>query len=147
MNTSFVFTVIGEPQTQGSTRAFIPKGWTRPIITNTNKKTKPWRQEISQTAICEMQTYGFPPLMNGEAVQVDTDFYFEKPKSKSKKCIHKVTKPDGDKCVRAVWDALTGIAFKDDSQIVRWSGTKRYGSPSRVVVRVSLANFLEETCV
>lgn len=137
----FEFTVIGDPIPQGSTRAFIPKGWNRAIITSANSKTKPWRQQVAQTAICEMQVYGFQPLMNGEPVEVDTEFFFEKPKSKSKKCIHKVTKPDGDKCVRAIWDSLTGIAFKDDSQIVKWSGSKQYGSPSRVVVRVSLAQF------
>lgn len=137
----FQFMVIGDPIPQGSAQAFYIKTLGRSVITHANKKTKPWRQQVAQTALCEMQVYGFDALMNGEPVEVDTEFYFEKPKSKPKSCIHKVTKPDGDKCVRAIWDALTGIAFKDDSQIVKWSGSKQYGSPARVIVRVAKAQF------
>ncbi len=36
------FTVYGRPVPQGSTRSFIPKGWTRAVITTDNKKLKPW---------------------------------------------------------------------------------------------------------
>ena len=45
------FTVYGHPEPQGSTRAFVPKGWTRPVITTASKKMKPWRQQITGTAI------------------------------------------------------------------------------------------------
>lgn len=31
---------------------------------------------------------------------------------------------DGDNCQKLVWDALTGIVWDDDSQIVEWSGHK-----------------------
>ncbi len=34
--------------------------------------------------------------------------------------------PDGDKLERALWDALTGVAFADDRQVVGWFGTKHY---------------------
>ena len=37
--------------------------------------------------------------------------------------------PDGDKLERALWDALTGLAFADDRQVIGWSGLKRYASP------------------
>jgi Endodeoxyribonuclease RusA len=37
--------------------------------------------------------------------------------------------PDGDKLERALWDALTGLAFADDRQVVGWAGSKRYANP------------------
>jgi crossover junction endodeoxyribonuclease RusA len=121
---------------QGSTRAFVPKGWTRPIITADNKKTKPWRQEIAGIAENEIFETDFKPLMNGEPVYVRVQFYFDKPKSAGKKVIHKVTKPDIDKLLRSLFDALTGIVFKDDSQIVECEVQKRFGSPARCEVKV-----------
>lgn len=139
MNVFFEFMVIGEPIPQGSTRAFLPKGWSRPIITSANKKTKPWRQEVAHTAVCAISAYGFVPLMSGEPVEIKTTFFFEKPKSKKKSDIFKTSKPDLDKLFRSIADALTGIAYKDDSQIVKWSGSKQYGSPARVIVSVSKA--------
>lgn len=38
-------------------------------------------------------------------------------------------KPDGDKLERCIWDALTGLAYIDDAQIVAWSGRKEFGAP------------------
>lgn len=146
MNTSFTFTVFGIPQPQGSTRAFIPKGWTRAVITTANSKNKPWRQEMAKAALCAIQTYGFFPLMNGEAAQVDVKFFFDRPASLPKKIIHKVSAPDVDKLLRSVLDSLTGIAFKNDAQVVRCVGTKQFGYPARAVITVGHANFTEETC-
>lgn len=37
--------------------------------------------------------------------------------------------PDGDKLERALWDALTGLAFVDDRQVIAWAGTKVYANP------------------
>ena len=40
---------------------------------------------------------------------------------------------------RALWDALTGVVFVDDKQVVAWSGEKRYvdtGEGVDVTVRV-----------
>ncbi len=36
-------------------------------------------------------------------------------------------KPDGDKLLRATWDALTQMrVIEDDSRIVKWAGEKHY---------------------
>ena len=40
-----------------------------------------------------------------------------------------LTMPDLDKLVRAVGDALTRIAWRDDSQIVAWHAYKHYATP------------------
>lgn len=124
------FTVFGTPVPQGSTRAFIPKGWKRPIITAANAKTKPWRQEIAGAALHAMENSAFKMIAEG-AVSLAVAFYFDKPKSTPKRISAKTTKPDADKLLRGVLDSLTGIAFKDDAQITNCSVLKAFGSPAR----------------
>jgi crossover junction endodeoxyribonuclease RusA len=127
-------TVYGKSEPQGSTKAFMPKGWTRPVITTDNAALKPWRQQISWTAAGQLA--GQKPT--SQAVSVAMRFYFARPKSLPKKIIHKTTKSDVDKLARGVLDALSGIAFVDDSQVISLSATKQFGLPERVEIEVSL---------
>jgi Holliday junction resolvase RusA-like endonuclease len=48
----------------------------------------------------------------------------------------KTTAPDLDKLVRALGDALTGVVFRDDAQIVDIAVTKIYGQTPGVTVRL-----------
>jgi Holliday junction resolvase RusA-like endonuclease len=50
--------------------------------------------------------------------------------------MHKTTKPDVDKLMRAVFDALSGVVFEDDAQVVEGSFKKAFGSPARMDVRI-----------
>ncbi len=134
MNQPISFTVFGTPQPQGSTRAFMPRGWKRPIITTDNRRLKPWRQEIAETAIAQMN--GQPPLEKTTAVSVAVTFYFAKPASTPKRVLDKTTKPDIDKLERALLDALTGICYVDDSQVAEVHKYKEFGTPERVEIRV-----------
>lgn len=129
------FIVYGRPQPQGSTRAFLPKGTTRPVITSDNKRLKPWRQEIAGMAKSLLPSTG--GLLRTSAVRVQADFFFKKPKSARKSTKHKTTKPDVDKLVRGVLDGLTGIAFDDDSQVTEILAAKFFGLPERAEIRVS----------
>lgn len=134
--TDLFFTVHGIAIPQGSTRAFIPKGWTRPVITAANAKTKPWRQEIAGCAKVAMEEKSFTKIERGEAVKVAAWFCFPRPKSVSKKIEHKTTKPDLDKLARSLLDALTGIVFDDDSQVMEMHVSKHFGDPE-TRIRVS----------
>lgn len=58
------------------------------------------------------------------ALSINLNFFFHKPKSNKKN--YPAQKPDIDNLVKAVLDALNGIAFKDDSQIVSISCNKRW---------------------
>ena len=127
------FTVLGSPIPQGSMKAFTPKGWKRPILTSDNKKTKPWRQDVGQ--ICLAELHG-SPAGRGVPMRVMIAFYFERPKS-VKSLAEKTTKPDIDKLARAVLDAITGIAFEDDSQVTELFVTKSYGNPARAEITVT----------
>lgn len=126
------------PEPQGSSRAFTPKGWNRPVITSANKGLKSFRQELSKAAIVAMKDAGLSDLLFGkhEPVDISAAFYFQRPPSIPKKRTCHVVKPDGDKLCRAVFDALTGIVFQDDSQVVQHKSTKFYGVPERVELTV-----------
>jgi crossover junction endodeoxyribonuclease RusA len=123
------FTVLGEPIPQGSMKAFLPKNGKFPIVTADNKKTKPWRQQIAGQCFAIMPDSG---LTRETPVQIEIHFYFPRPKSS--KAVSKTTKPDVDKLARAVLDALTGVAFEDDSQVVRLIASKEFGMPPRAEI-------------
>lgn len=133
------FVAYCEPQPQGSMRAFTPKGWNRPIITSANKDLKSYRQEVSKAALAKRQLEGFYDVIFGKhvAVVIAMKFYFNKPDSVSKKRTEHVVRPDCSKLIRATEDALTGIIYTDDAQIVSIHAEKFYGQPERVEIEVS----------
>ncbi len=47
-----------------------------------------------------------------------------------------MTKPDGDNVFKAITDALTGLAYKDDRQIYSHFVDKYYGLVNEVIVKV-----------
>lgn len=49
---------------------------------------------------------------------------------------HKTTKPDTTKLLRSTEDALTGIAWVDDSQVVEQWATKIYGDDPGAVITI-----------
>ncbi len=134
MNLSF--TVYGVPQPQGSTRTFLRKDGGPPIVTSDNPKLKPFRQELAWVALDAMQKAGQQKVPRGVPVALSVAFYFEKPKSARKSEQWKTTKPDLDKLLRAVLDALTGIAYEDDSQVCECSLVKAFGSLARAEILV-----------
>jgi Holliday junction resolvase RusA-like endonuclease len=127
------FTVYGIPAPQGSMRAFIPKGWKRAVLTSANKRTKPWRQEVAGAALAAMERAKFEQAGKSVAFQLCVSFRFQKPKSAKKSVTQKVTKPDLDKLLRSVLDALTGIVWVDDSQVVIISARKDFGQPGATI--------------
>ena len=73
--------------------------------------------------------HGPLPMFEG-AVMLDVTFVRERPKSLPKRTTPAHTKyPDLSKLVRAIEDALTGIVWHDDSQVVETHSRKRYAEP------------------
>lgn len=132
------FTVYGKCQAQGSTRAFIPKGWNRPVITSTNKNLKPWRQEVSICALRAMADHGGELICRPFAVRLCICFYIEKPISVSKSRNLPSVKPDVGKLARSCEDSMTGIVYEDDAQITDLVIAKRYGVPERAEIEVEV---------
>jgi crossover junction endodeoxyribonuclease RusA len=118
------FTVIGHAQPQGSTKAFMPKGARYPVVTSDNPNLKQWRSLVALAA----QQHASAGLVFG-GVHVVLDFALQRPKGLPKRACQHLKKPDIDKLARAVLDALTGILYHDDSEVVRLDVTKRYAAP------------------
>lgn len=121
--TGLVFTCLGAPVSKGSSRAFIPKGWKRAIITNANAETEPWEAAIVAAAAAAM---GTAAMMEGP-VKLRLHFFMPRPKSAKKAIVRHLTKPDLDKLTRCVKDALkrAGI-YKDDSQVIELEAGKDF---------------------
>jgi len=119
------FFVNGKPATSGSKRGFYIKKLQRVIITPASKKEAPWKESVKWAAI--KAGYSGKVLLGGPVV-LTMSFRFARPKSHlrtngqlSKLGLTKLehtSKPDSLKLGRAVEDALTGLVWVDDSQVV-----------------------------
>lgn len=80
--------------------------------------------------------------VHGEPVELVLDFVFARPKSHLRKSglapdAPRWPRKDIDNCQKAVMDALNGIAWQDDSQVVRVVASKSYGTEARTTVRIA----------
>ena len=73
--------------------------------------------------------------MTGPIV-MDIAFFKVKPKSYSKNTIYWTKKPDIDNMIKLVLDALNGVFFVDDAQVMRISASKQYADEARTEVTI-----------
>lgn len=133
--------VPGTPAPQGSKR-YLGNG----VMIESSKRVKPWRADIRAAALANFtQPYTGP-------IRLDLTFVMPRPKShygtgrnantiKPSAPTQHTQKPDLDKLIRAVGDALTGVAYLDDSQVVGGAHMKRwtYGVGDPAGVRITVA--------
>lgn len=125
------FYAAGIPAPQGSKRGFSQMGTTRVQLVESSKNVKPWREEVRRAAVDAMTIHEW---VAPEAVRVGLTFWMPRPKShpKTRRTIPS-TRPDLDKLIRAVGDALTSSgAVRDDSTIVKISASKAYIHPDNL---------------
>ena len=117
-------TVYGIPLPQGSKTGFVIKG--RAVLTDGKKgpALKEWRYAIAAEARIWLQQTNAAPLSGPVAMRVT--FYMPRPKSAPRRVLYPATKPDLDKLVRSVGDALKGLAYEEDSRIVDIDARKRF---------------------
>ncbi|NBK24685.1 MAG: RusA family crossover junction endodeoxyribonuclease [Spirochaetia bacterium] len=117
--------VDGVPVPKGSTKSFVING--KAATTNANPKTKDWQNRISlQAQTCRGDSY-IPKTDRGDdGVGLIVRFMFPRPKSDKRGKRLATVKPDLDKLVRTIGDALTGVVFDDDSQIISICASKDY---------------------
>jgi crossover junction endodeoxyribonuclease RusA len=146
MGTSLEFFVPGMPQTQGSLRPILPKGGSRPVIIHDRgKELRLWQATIRYVAANVMVDKVLLPIDGPVAVALI--FRLKRPAAarslRTDKQIWKWSypwrRPDLDRMQRAVLDALTGIVFEDDGQVIRLHAVKLYGLPGVYVAVDSLA--------
>lgn len=137
------FTVHGVPVPQGSKKVVPTHAGPRAIETN-EAKLRPWRSAVAFEA---QQAMHGRELLTGP-VSLKAELVFPRPKShygsgrnaqvlKGSAPMYVATKPDADKLARSLGDSLTGICFRDDSQIAWVSVWKVYGEPARAVIEVA----------
>ena len=109
----------------------------RPLITDDNRQGRTWRQAVAQAAIDAGLRPSAGPLV------LCLVFLMPRPKGHfgSGKNEGKVresaprwpaVKPDVTKLARGTEDALKGIAWKDDSQVVAQAASKHYADPGEI---------------
>lgn len=141
------FVVLGEAKTAGSKRGFVhPHVPGKVIITDdTGKAGRLWRQDVQAAAAPH-----FLVPFDG-AVEMEILFVRPRPRShfgsgrnaqelKATAPAFPITRPDCDKLSRAVLDALKGIAWRDDAQVVTKTVAKRFGVADRTRVRIYRAS-------
>lgn len=113
--TSMSFTVRGIPMPKGSVTR-MPGGAMIPAGTRESRgRMDAWRNAIQTEAAKAMGEC--PPFEGG--IRLWVEFALPVPKTLPKKHIGwlpHTKKPDVDKLLRAMCDALTGVAWRDDSQ-------------------------------
>ncbi|MDQ0719776.1 Holliday junction resolvase RusA-like endonuclease [Paenibacillus sp. W4I10] len=130
------FTVYGEPVAQGRPKASTRTGFVKMYDP---AKSKDYKDYVRLAA----SEYAPDALLLGPIGMVLT-VYRSIPKSLSKKRValaeagHIVptTKPDVDNYLKGVKDALKGVIWKDDSQVVEVFARKRYSARPRIEVKI-----------
>lgn len=125
------FFIEGKPEPQGRGRASTFNAGNRKITVRDPIKSRNWKRDVAVLAK-NMRVR----LMEGP-LRVVMTFYLSRPKSLPKRDVWHVKKPDVDNLSKAVGDALNGIAYNDDSQIVRLTAHKQYAT-DKVGVHVSI---------
>ena len=93
-------------------------------------------------AWCAVQQVGQRCLQGPLAVSVrlDMDVPASWPASKRVAAltgkIRPTGKPDLDNCVKCILDALSGVLWRDDAQVVELLVSKRYGPEARTIIEV-----------
>lgn len=108
-------------------------------MVESSERVKPWRRQVAAA----YADHDFGNMLDGP-VSVTVDFYLPRPKAhygtgrnagalKPSAPAEHLTMPDLDKLTRAVGDALTRLAWRDDSQIVAWHAYKHYATTDHPV--------------
>lgn len=134
---ALAFVVHGTPQPAGSKRTFMVKG--RPVVTDANRKSKPWKEQVAHYAGEAMKGR---PLMQGP-LELTLRFFVRRPKGhvgatgavRAGAPRYPIVRPDALKLARGVEDSLSGVCYRDDAQIVLERLEKHYG-PERVEIEI-----------
>lgn len=124
MTHRFLFNIA--PLAKGRPRSFIQRGR---LIVTTPPATRVFERTVAQLA--KAQHKG-PPIEG--PLYVACDFFIEKPKSVKRR--YPSVAPDVDNYAKAALDALNGIVWMDDSQIVDLRLCKRYADPGKSRIEI-----------
>jgi Holliday junction resolvase RusA-like endonuclease len=133
MTFQLIFSVEGDPVGKQRPR------FTKTGRTYTPKKTTDYESQIKAQALSAMGPS--EPLETPVAVYIYINHaipasYSKKRKEACLNCLERPKKPDLDNVAKAYLDAMNGIVYKDDVQVVSLHVTKRYDTIASVHVCV-----------
>lgn len=134
------FTIPGDPVGKGRPRFGRTKN--RGVHTYTPDKTAKYEALVAR---CYRAAIGY--TIKYASIGIEINAYFPIPKSYSRKRVQDIMeerelptkKPDCDNIVKIILDALNGVAYTDDKQVVDVRCRKHYarpGEPGRIVVTI-----------
>lgn len=130
----FSFEVIGDPVPEGSMRPVWSKHLNRCIALPDDPKLKGWRDRVAAAAAIAMR--GRAPVGKGKPLLCGAVFRIARQRHDgSNRNGYREDWPvsgyDHDKLLRAIHDAMTGVVYHDDAQIVGrlWPDLKRWTEP------------------
>lgn len=110
----------------------VAKG--RPRLSNghayTPEKTRKYEQAVQLTARAQIKR-----ALDGE-IRLSIRFYLLRPKALRNKDLRPTKRPDIDNLAKAVMDALNGIAYEDDKQVVELHLYKYYSNEPRTEIEL-----------
>jgi len=126
-----VIVVLGDPKPQGSLDV-LPSASTGRMVAKHPPGLLRWRARVRQAAA---------HAMRGRAIfagplELRVIFWLARPKSLPRRITHPERKPDLDKLLRAIGDALEGIVYLQDAQITSERQKKRFSTPPRCEIRI-----------
>ncbi len=113
------FTILGDPRPQGRPRFYRRGNF---VGAYDPKKSRNYKQTLAAQIAAQNPEY----IQDG-AISLECEFIFARPKTLPKKVVDHTKKPDLDNLLKALKDAMTGIVWHDDAQIVSLSARKDYG--------------------
>ena len=129
------FVVLGAPAPKGSMVAFMGKHGL--VTKHDSTRLAAWTRAVGWAA----RAARVPLAPAGTPVRIAVTFQFAQPKRPVRE--HPTVRPDADKLARALLDALTGVAYEDDSQVVRLEIFKVYGPDAQTTVQVEALDVLD----
>lgn len=132
---SVKFTVFGDP---------VPKERPRTVKGHTYTPERTRRHE-EKIALVYKSRYHGDGFESGEPLRLVVDAYFKIAKGDSRVVkegklsgeIRPTIRPDADNVLKTVQDALNGLAYKDDSQIVESLARKWYSDEPRTEIYIT----------
>ncbi len=131
------FTVPGQPVAKGRPKVSTAGGFARLY---TPEKTVSYEGLVAHSAAVAMG--GMKPMDGPVAIRLDIVMQVPASWSAKKQLqavagqIRPTTKPDADNVIKAIFDGMNGVVWRDDVQVVDFSGRKRYGDTPGVKVTV-----------
>lgn len=129
------FTIYGKAVAKARPRV------TKSGHTYTPKKTKEFETKVQESYLHQCGGMMFP---KSTPLEICIEFQFAPPKSwskgKRKKAkeseLFPTSRPDVDNLCKSIEDALNGVAYYDDSQIVTMTARKIYSGEDKTIVEI-----------